>query len=47
MLDSPKMLSIGISISKKLDGSKLKEASFTQLPQLSSGCMFDIDSKLF
>tara|TARA_B110000438_G_scaffold78962_1_gene79093 strand:- start:953 stop:2065 length:1113 start_codon:yes stop_codon:yes gene_type:complete len=33
MIDSPKMLSIGISISKKLDGSKLKKANVQFLVQ--------------
>ena len=33
MLDSPKMLSIGISISKKLDGSKLKQDTIQFLIQ--------------
>jgi len=33
MIDSPKMLSIGISLSKKLDGSKLKQASIQFLIQ--------------
>ena len=33
MIDSPKMLSIGISLSKKLDGSKLKEENIKFLIQ--------------
>ena len=33
MIDSPKMLSIGISISKKLDGSKLRQANIQFLVQ--------------
>ena len=33
MIDSPKMLSIGISISKKLDGSKLKQTNIQFLIQ--------------
>ena len=33
MIDSPKMLSIGISISKKLDGSKLKKTNIQFLVQ--------------
>jgi len=33
MIDSPKMLSIGISMSKKLDGSKLKKANVQFLVQ--------------
>ena len=33
MIDSPKMLSIGISVSKKLDGSKLKQANIQFLIQ--------------
>ena len=33
MIDSPKMLSIGISISKKLDGSKLKKEDIQFLIQ--------------
>ena len=33
MIDSPKMFSIGISISKKLDGSKLKQANIQFLIQ--------------
>ena len=33
MIDSPKMLSIGISISKKLDGSKLKKTNVQFLIQ--------------
>jgi cell division protein FtsA len=33
MIDSPKMLSVGISLSKKLDGSKLKEANIQFLVQ--------------
>ena len=33
MLDSPKMISIGISLSKKLDGSKLKQSNIQFLVQ--------------
>ena len=33
MIDSPKMLSVGISLSKKLDGSKLKQANIQFLAQ--------------
>ena len=33
MIDSPKMLSVGISLSKKLDGSKLKETNIQFLVQ--------------
>ena len=33
MIDSPKMLSVGISLSKKLDGSKLKQANIQFLVQ--------------
>ena len=33
MIDSPKILSIGISISKKIDGSKLKQANIQFLTQ--------------
>jgi cell division protein FtsA len=33
MIDSPKMLSIGISLSKKLDGSKLKQENIKFLVQ--------------
>ena len=33
MIDSPKMLSVGISLSKKLDGSKLKQANIQFLIQ--------------
>jgi len=33
MLDSPKMLSVGISLSKKLDGSKLKKSNIQFLVQ--------------
>ena len=33
MIDSPKMLSIGISLSKKLDGSKLKQSNIKFLVQ--------------
>ena len=33
MIDSPKMLSVGISISKKLDGSKLRQANIQFLIQ--------------
>ena len=33
MVDSPKMLSVGISLSKKLDGSKLKQANIQFLVQ--------------
>ena len=33
MLDSPKMISVGISLSKKLDGSKLKQANIQFLAQ--------------
>ena len=33
MIDSPKMISVGISLFKKLDGSKLKEANIKFLVQ--------------
>ena len=42
MIDSPKMLSISISLSKKLDGSKLKKENIKFLVQEAKQEIFKI-----